>query len=201
VIAAENLSQLLISGGGGGVPPVEQSNPHYWHTHLFISRRSVASTVGVYFMTLPVSQGALCCSRKVAGSIPVKVIRYFNWPNPYSPGVNSASNRNEYLESSWRVAAGAKGWPHRHLPFYLPRISGYTHRTFCLKYLWQYVTPWVGNLTEVKSLCLQRNFLRRFWFASKSMRSHQLLSHSRNSKNFVEPEGSLPCSQEPSTGP
>jgi hypothetical protein len=33
------------------------------------------------------------------------------------------------------------------------------------------------------------------------LRSHQSLSHSRISQYFMEPEGSLPCSQEPSTSP
>jgi hypothetical protein len=45
-------------------------------------------------------------SREVAGSIPV-VIAFFNWPNPSSrinsPEDDSASNGNEYQESSWRV--------------------------------------------------------------------------------------------------
>jgi hypothetical protein len=31
--------------------------------------------------------------------------------------------------------------------------------------------------------------------------SRQLCSYSRTSQQFIEPEGSLPCSQEPSTGP
>jgi hypothetical protein len=31
------------------------------------------------------------------------------------------------------------------------------------------------------------------------LRSRQLCSHSRTSQHFMEPEGSLPCSQEPST--
>jgi actin-related protein len=46
-------------------------------------------------------------SRKVAGSGPDEV-DVFNLPNPSShiiPGVDSASNRNEYQESSW----GGKG--------------------------------------------------------------------------------------------
>jgi hypothetical protein len=39
--------------------------------------------------------------RKVVSSIPDKVIGFvFNWPH-YGPGVESASNRNEYLESFW----------------------------------------------------------------------------------------------------
>jgi hypothetical protein len=37
--------------------------------------------------------------------------------------------------------------------------------------------------------------------AEPFLRSCQLCSHSRNSQHFMEHEGSLPCSQEPSTGP
>jgi hypothetical protein len=37
--------------------------------------------------------------------------------------------------------------------------------------------------------------------AEPFLRSHQLCSHWRTSHHFMEPEGSLPCSQEPSTGP
>jgi hypothetical protein len=37
--------------------------------------------------------------------------------------------------------------------------------------------------------------------AEASLRSCQLCSHSRTSQRFMEPEGSLPPSQEPSTGP
>jgi hypothetical protein len=37
--------------------------------------------------------------------------------------------------------------------------------------------------------------------AEPFLRSCQLCSYSRTSKHFMEPEGSLPCSQEPSTGP
>jgi hypothetical protein len=51
-------------------------------------------------------------SRKVTGFILEEVTGFFNLPNPSSrtmgPGVNSASNRNEYQESSWGwKAAGA----------------------------------------------------------------------------------------------
>ena len=47
-------------------------------------------------------------SQKDAGSIPGKVIGIFHWPNPSSQLVDSASNRNEYQESSLMVkAAGA----------------------------------------------------------------------------------------------
>jgi hypothetical protein len=37
--------------------------------------------------------------------------------------------------------------------------------------------------------------------AEPFMRSRQLCSHSRNSQHFMEPEGSLACSEEPSIGP
>jgi hypothetical protein len=36
--------------------------------------------------------------------------------------------------------------------------------------------------------------------AEPFLRSRQLCSHSRTSQHFMEPEGSLPCSQAPSTG-
>jgi hypothetical protein len=36
--------------------------------------------------------------------------------------------------------------------------------------------------------------------AEPFLRSCQFCSHSRTSQHFMEPEGSLPCSQEPSTG-
>jgi hypothetical protein len=37
--------------------------------------------------------------------------------------------------------------------------------------------------------------------AEPFLRSRQLYSHSRTPQHFMEPEGSIPCSQEPSTGP
>jgi hypothetical protein len=37
--------------------------------------------------------------------------------------------------------------------------------------------------------------------AEPFLRSRQLCSHSGTSQHFIEPEGSLPCSQQPSTGP
>jgi hypothetical protein len=37
--------------------------------------------------------------------------------------------------------------------------------------------------------------------AEPFLRSRQFYSYSRTSQHFMEPEGSLPCSQEPSTDP
>jgi hypothetical protein len=44
---------------------------------------------------------------KVEGSSPDEVTGAFNWPNPSSPGVESASNRHEYQESCWGQKAGS----------------------------------------------------------------------------------------------
>jgi hypothetical protein len=57
-------------------------------------------------------------NRKVAGSI-LDGVRIFHWHNPSGPGVDSASNRNEYQECFLGVkAAGAQGWQpcHLHVP-------------------------------------------------------------------------------------
>jgi hypothetical protein len=57
------------------------------------------------------NRGDYATSRNVAGSIPDEVIGFFNLPNPSSRtmalGFDSASNRNEYQESSW--GGGVKG--------------------------------------------------------------------------------------------
>jgi len=61
-----------------------------------------------------VAQWLRCCAtnRKVAGLIPAGVIEFFidmkSFRSHYGPGVNSASNRNEYQERFLGVkAAGA----------------------------------------------------------------------------------------------
>ena len=61
-----------------------------------------------------VAQWLRCCAanRKVAGSIPAGVIGFFidikSFGSHYGPGVDSASNRNEYQEHFLGVkAAGA----------------------------------------------------------------------------------------------
>jgi len=63
-------------------------------------------------MGLPaVTQWLRCCAtnRKVAGSIPAGVIGFFidikSFRSQYGPGVDSASNRNEYQEHFLGVKA------------------------------------------------------------------------------------------------
>jgi len=65
-------------------------------------------------MGIAVAQWLRCCatSRKVAGSIPVGVSGFFidtkSFRSHYGPGVDKASNRNEYQEYFLGVkAAGA----------------------------------------------------------------------------------------------
>jgi hypothetical protein len=61
--------------------------------------------------------------------------------------------------------------------------------------------PGLETLLEHKMLdvLLHKNSLTHG--AESFLRSRQLCSYSRTSKHFIEPERSLPCSQEPSTGP
>ena len=70
-----------------------------------------------------VAQWLRCCAtnRKVAGSIPAGVSGFFidikSFRLHYGPGVDSASNRNEYQEYFLGVkAAGAYGWQSYHHP-------------------------------------------------------------------------------------
>jgi len=63
-----------------------------------------------------IAQWLRCCvtNRKVAGSIPASVSGFFidikSFRSHYGPGVDSASNRNEYQEYFLGVkAAGAQG--------------------------------------------------------------------------------------------
>ena len=66
-------------------------------------------------MGTAIAQWLKCCAtnRKVAGSIPAAVSGFFidikSFRSHYGPGVDSASNRNEYQENFLGVkAAGAK---------------------------------------------------------------------------------------------
>ena len=68
------------------------------------------------------AQWLRCCAtnRRVAGSITDGVIGIFHWQSSrshYGPGVDSASNRNEYQENFLGVnAASAYRWQPYHLP-------------------------------------------------------------------------------------
>ena len=67
------------------------------------------STLTNELMGTAVAQWLRCCAtnRKVAGSIPA-CVGIFHWHKIYGPGVDSASNRNEYQEYFLGVkAAGA----------------------------------------------------------------------------------------------
>ena len=65
---------------------------------------SVFSNLLKCIMGTAVAQWLTCCAtnRKVAGSIPAGVIGFFNviksFRSHYGPGVDSASNRNEYQD-------------------------------------------------------------------------------------------------------
>ena len=70
----------------------------------------------LFLLETAVAQWLRCCvtNRKVAGSIPAGVSGFFidikSFRSQYGPGVDSASNRNEYQEYLLGVkAAGAEG--------------------------------------------------------------------------------------------
>jgi hypothetical protein len=71
--------------------------------------------------------------------------------------------------------------------------------------LYPFVT-YLLTLPRIYIVVLQRVTVRRTFThsfthgAEPFLRSCQLCSHSRNSQHFMEPENSLPCLQEPSTG-
>jgi hypothetical protein len=50
-------------------------------------------------------------------------------------------------------------------------------------------------------MCIMTDYLSNSMELSHSWETSQSLSYSRISQHFMEPEGSLRCSQEPSTGP
>ena len=79
------------------------------HTNKLLFLKSFPSVMGT-----AVAQWLTCCAtnRKVAGSIPAGVSGFFidikSFRSHYGPGVDSASNRNEYQEYFLGVkAAGA----------------------------------------------------------------------------------------------
>jgi len=85
-------------------------------TKLIVAFRNFVYTPKKCFLPLraAVAQWLRCCAtnRKVAGSIPAGVTEFFidikSFRSHYGPGVDSASNRNEYQEYFLGVkAAGA----------------------------------------------------------------------------------------------
>ena len=77
-------------------PRMAYVNTHT-HTHTWVH-------VCIYIRGTAVAEWLRCCAtnRKVAGSIPDGVSGFFidikPFPSHYDPGVDSASNRNEYQE-------------------------------------------------------------------------------------------------------
>jgi hypothetical protein len=63
----------------------------------------------MYISKLPYTRRHYATSRNVAGSSPDEVdLIYLILQPHYGPGIDSASNRNEYQESSWGVKGGRR---------------------------------------------------------------------------------------------
>jgi hypothetical protein len=69
------------------------------------------------------------------------------------------------------------------------------HKSVCKWFIWADCYVWC---TDKNFPSLTRSLTHG---AEPFLRNCKLCSHSRNSQHFIELEGSLPCSQEPSTGP
>jgi len=122
---------VSCSNGGGQVSPVRTVafrmillSVHRCVKAIFLFNYSKSTGTAV-------AQWLRCCAtnRKVAGSIPATVSRFFidikSFRSHYGPGVDSASNRNEYQDYFLGVkAAGAWGWQPYHHPVPLLRNLG-----------------------------------------------------------------------------
>jgi len=82
--------------------------------YVFCQKSGVRYNKNIYCSSFEVAQWLCCCAtnRKVAGSSPAGVIGFFidtkSFRSHYSPGVDLASNKNEYQEHFLGVkAAGA----------------------------------------------------------------------------------------------
>jgi hypothetical protein len=69
-----------------------------------------------------------------------------------------------------------------------------------ISFIWIYVN-FYRPITEHPGSVISTPVSSLIHAADPFLRSHQLCSYSRTSQEFMESEGSLPCSQEPSTGP
>ena len=109
---------IIIAMITGKIFAVKSNLYYYFHTDPALASFSTSvitnQTTYTYHEGTAVAQWLRCCAtnRKVAGSIPASVIGFFIdikfFRSHYGPGVDSASNRNEYQEHFLRVkAAGA----------------------------------------------------------------------------------------------
>jgi hypothetical protein len=57
------------------------------------------------------------------------------------------------------------------------------------------------SVDDIGKITVPRQIITFTHGAEPFLRSCQLCSYLRTFRHFMEPEGSLPCSQEPSTGP
>jgi hypothetical protein len=72
----------------------------------------------------------------------------------------------------------------------IPRLRIFLHKIYMAPHFRRWHSLW--NMSTFRTISL-------FHGAESFLRSHQLLSYSGISQHFMEPEGSLPYSQEPST--
>jgi hypothetical protein len=123
-------------------------------------------------------------------------IRKFNtqgWPDQANEGLQTVPNKG--LEPD--DAQDRQSWPseafRRRTDLYW-NFTAYRCSILRRSYMPVCLRPTTDRLQKRNTFVLTHE-------GQPFLRSRQFCSHSRTSQHFMEPEGSLPCSQEPSTGP
>jgi hypothetical protein len=124
------------------------------------------------------------------------------WGSAYTTGLfpapgpvcfSSIRTPHLYRSSPARLTPAAWRLQQQVPPKRVVRAGGYTELTQNRVQYGRLLWSWRAYLRNLKTNIL--------YGTEPFLGSHHLRSHSRIAQHFVEPEGSLPCSQEPSTGP
>jgi hypothetical protein len=101
----------------------------------------------------------------------------------------------KYWHVNWTVIGSAEELSHLNWGFTVAPFFNNLRKNDCIGH---------AHLTTYRVFSMQADWILTHLLthgAEPFLRSRQLCIHSRTSQHFMVPEGSIPCSQEPSTGP